>query len=81
MMCENQWISSQFLEAMTVGFVSFHRPSEEDALNGKFVSAINKWVVFCISNCLGLLTTDNFELNGHPVVQVALLIFSLRMKF
>lgn len=40
---------------MTVGFVAFHRPSEEDALNGKFVSAINKLGAFHISNCLGLV--------------------------
>lgn len=39
---------------MTVDFVAFHRPSEEDALNGKFVSAINKLGAFLKGNCMGL---------------------------
>lgn len=39
---------------MTVGFVAFHRPSEEDALNGKFVSAVNKLGGVHTSNYSGL---------------------------
>lgn len=39
---------------MTVGFVAFHRPSEEDALNGKLASAIKKLEVFHKGNRLGI---------------------------
>lgn len=39
---------------MTVGFVAFHRPSEEDALNGKLAPARNKLEVFHKGHSLGI---------------------------
>lgn len=55
MMCQNQGIQSKFEGDCCVVFVAFDRPSEEDALNGKFSFCSKGERFLWITNCLGIV--------------------------